>query len=177
MHQADQNNPQDIDINESDKLRIQARVLKDQERMSFLPRLFGNYMMQGESYVFAWMQQLCPAYQGGFWDFVSLDNGGGFMMTHRAVAQSRSRKYVREHGGKKQVLVVVDSNGYEGWMSAEAAGIVATMFALSDLMMRASDPVTHMLREKDEFLAERYYQLRAFAAQHEEIEEIFGAID
>ena len=52
-------------------------------------------------------------------------------------------------------------------VSAEAAGLIATLFALSHLSFR---------HESDQ-LAEAYLRLYAFAGDHPEASEIFKAID
>ncbi|MGH7117509.1 MAG: antirestriction protein [Acetobacteraceae bacterium] len=67
-----------------------------------------------------------------------------------------------------QQIRAVDGNGYGGHMSAEAAGINATLFALSSLSFKYPDA---------QILAERFHQLRAFALDHSEASAILAAID
>ena len=63
--------------------------------------------------------------------------------------------------------VSVDTNGFEGSMSADAAGITACLFALSHLSFQ----IQH------ESIAEHYHQLRDFALDHAEASAILAAID
>ncbi|WP_353430162.1 antirestriction protein [Paracoccus denitrificans] len=60
-----------------------------------------------------------------------------------------------------------EGNGYEGEVSAGAAGIIATLFAFSHLSFRY---------DSDE-LAEGYGRLYDYATDHPEAREIFRAID
>jgi hypothetical protein len=64
--------------------------------------------------------------------------------------------------------VSVDTNGYKGEMSADAAGITVCLFAYSHLSFRYS--------ENDAF-ADHFHLLREFAAEHAEASAIFAAID
>jgi len=131
---------------------IVATKVGGAERLDFLPTFFGTrYMLRGETLVYAWMDRLCEAYAGGSWDFLTLSNGGGFLSL-------RSDEPMR---------VTVDSNGFEGSMSAEAASIVATLFALCHLCEQSGED-SHI---------ERYHALHDYAAEHAEAASIYGAID
>jgi hypothetical protein len=61
----------------------------------------------------------------------------------------------------------VDGNGYDGRMSADAAGIVACLFALSHLSFRIPS----------EMLSRHFHQLLEFAAEHREASAIIAATD
>lgn len=50
------------------------------DRLSFLPYLFGLDFLYAEAYVYALAQKMMPEYQGGFWHFIRLPDGGGYMM-------------------------------------------------------------------------------------------------
>jgi hypothetical protein len=65
----------------------------------------------------------------------------------------------------------VDGNGFDGDVSADAAGIVVTLFALCQLAEEVAG--TH---DADAF-SEHYHRLRAFADSHAEAGAIFRAID
>jgi hypothetical protein len=108
-------------------------------------------MMRFEAAVFNWMHRFAPDYWGGYWQFYDLSNGGFFMAPD---------------GGTHRVCI--DSNGYAGTMSADAAGITTCLFACSHLSFH--DP-------RGELFAERFHQLREYALGHPEAGEIFSAID
>ncbi len=129
---------------------IQAKVVPGDERLQFLPRVFGRRFMQGETAVFNWMRRLCSEYSGGFWDFVDLSNGGFYLRL----------------ASDKSLALYVDGNGFDGAMSADAASIVATLFAINELMFDGAHE-----------LDDAYYALRDYALQHPECRSILHAID
>lgn len=129
---------------------IQAKVVPGDERLQFLPRVFGRRFMQGESAVFNWMRRLCPGYNGGFWEFIDLSNGGFYL---RLVTE-------------KPLTIHVEGNGFSGELSADAASIVVCMFAINELMFDGA----HQLDDA-------YYALRDYALQHAECRSILHAID
>lgn len=132
---------------------LTATRVPDDRRMDFPPRLFGRRLLIiGEPTVFRFMEILSPSdYSGGFWDFYEL---AGQPLYLAPTSKSRFR-------------ILCEGNGFEGEVSADAAGIIATLFAFSHLSFRHDD---------DE-LAEGYGRLYAYAADHPEAAAIFQAID
>lgn len=135
----------------SDTGKPVATVVPDAQRLRFLPKHFGIDMMVGEATVFDSMRRICPSYHGGLWDFVEVSNGAFYM---------------RLQSNELQDIDMSGENGYTGQMSADAAGITATLFALNQLIWSGRERFTNA-----------FYLLREFAAQHPEFREIFGAID
>lgn len=130
-----------------------ASIVTDERRLEFLPTLFGrSLLMIGENAVYSLMERLSPLdYRGGFWDFY-------------------------EHGGKPLFLapssksrfrITGEITGFQGEVSAEAAGIIATLFAFSHLSFQ----------HQSEHLSKGYGRLYAYSADHPEAGEIFQAID
>lgn len=134
----------------SEHTPIIATLVAEQDRLAFLPTLFGRLMMHVESGIYDWMRQLCPDYDGGYWEFVALSNGGG---------------YLRSAGGPW--VLEVSGNGFRGTLSGDAAGMVVTLFALSHLSFR--------FPESD--LGANYHRVLEFAKQHPEAGKILAAID
>jgi hypothetical protein len=66
-------------MNTQEEIVIAAALVPDEERMEFLPSVFGRLMMEGESRVYTWAEELSLAYQGGYWEFYRLSNGGFYM--------------------------------------------------------------------------------------------------
>ena len=131
---------------------VVATRVSDAERLDFLPVFFGTrLMMRGEAMVYDWMKRLCEDYNGGFWNFYTLSNSGGYLAPARA----------------EPMRLAVDGNGFEGLMSADAAGIVATLFTLSQLSIDT----------QQDSISDLFHALREFAGEHAEAELIFGAID
>ncbi len=118
----------------------------------FLPKFFGPaLMMHGEARVFDTMRRLSPKYSGGLWHFYTLSNGGYYMAPNTEAPMHLS----------------VSGNWFEGEMSADAAGIVVTLFALSALSIE-----TYIER-----IGDLFHLLRDYAADHPEARLILAAID
>jgi hypothetical protein len=130
---------------------IEARKVPDEKRLQMLPRHFGRHMLTVESAVYAFMRKLSIQYIGGYWTYFELSNGGCFLAPL----------------GETPFPIVVEGNGFEGTMSAEASGITACLFAFSHLSYQIAD----------ERIANHYHQLRDFALGHAEASAILAAID
>lgn len=136
---------------------IKAWLVAEGERMDFLPAFFGKkLMMRGEAMVYAWMRSLCDDYIGGMWDFFKLSNGGFYMAPQM----------------QERLKIQVVGNWFDGEVSADGAGIIATLFALGQLCAEA---------DSEGEAAKRLYQLHrrllAYAAEHPESAQIGSAID
>lgn len=108
-------------------------------------------MLKGEALVYGWLDQLSKDYTGGLWDFYTLSNGGFYMAP----------------SGDKRFSIDVSGNGFSGEMSADAAGIVASLFALCYLANRFGDDKS----------INQYHWLRDFSINHAEAGLIIRAID
>jgi hypothetical protein len=128
-------------------------LVSEARRMAFLPALFSPpLMLIGERAVYQFMFWLAPDdYTGGLWQFHE-QNGQPLFLSPAT---------------NKRFRVFCETNGYVGDVSAEAAGIIATLFALSHLSFQ---------QEADQ-LSEAYLRLYAFVGDHPEASEIFKAID
>lgn len=144
--------------NEEPALRtIEVSLVEDEKRMAFLPAMFGpRNMMRGEGLVYGWMRRLSSEYNGGFWNFYRLSNGGFYLAPT----------------GESLVKLSVWGNGFDGTMSPTAAGIVASLFALGQL----ANEIDGKGETADEII-NHYHLLRAYAGEHPEGGKILGAID
>jgi hypothetical protein len=131
--------------------KIDAREVPSDERLQIFPRHFDRHMLTVEYAVYDFMRKLANQYSGGYWNYFELSNGGFYM------APAHDTHF----------NVCVDTNGFEGPMSADAAGITACLFALSHLSFQ----IEH------ESIAEHYHRLRDFALDHAEASVILAAID
>ncbi|MGE0315879.1 MAG: antirestriction protein [Lautropia sp.] len=155
-------NPTATPTSTGDEPVTSASVPSDQ-RIDFLARRFGCYHLHLERAVFDMAGRLIEGHTGGFWEFRTLSNGGAYF-----VPPAYASKTV-----PPRLYVVVASNGFEGYMSPDAAGVAVTLFALSHLCFaRRGDP-----EERVQILVQRFDDLRAYAAGHPEASAIFGAID
>jgi hypothetical protein len=135
----------------SDEPRIEAYRVPDDARLGTLPRHFGARMVVVENAIYGFMRNLAPEYQGGYWHLYELSNGGFYMAPEMP-----------------SVRLCVAGNGFEGEMTADAAGITACLFALSQLSFQYPD---------DARISSHFHKLRDFALDHEEERRIFQAID
>ena len=94
-------------------------------------------------------------YSGSYWHFYTLTNGGFYLAPT----------------SDKLMHISVEGNRFDGEMSADAAGIVATLFALGQLAGEVQGT------DSGDVLIDRYYFLRDFALDHAEARLIFKAID
>ena len=133
---------------------ISRRLVPEADRMDFVDKLFGiNYVLRLEPTVFQFAEHLAaPQYNGGYWEFYSLSNGG-FYMAPRS----------------DTVYNVSSDNGFEGQMTADALGTTACLYALSNSSFSDGGFA--------ETCAEHYHLLREFAHGHTEARSIFAAID
>jgi len=141
------------DANSATQSTITASPVPEDKRLDFLPSHFSiPEMMNFENLVFQFARHLLPEYRGGEWEYMSLSNGGLFLFP-----------------GKDQDLptqVVVPSNGYEGVLPCQAAGMTVTLFALCYLGEMDSDNAIR-----------RYHLLRDFICEQPFAIEVLRAID
>ena len=137
---------------------IVATRVPEHRRMKFLPKYLGSNLLDmshRESSLYTLMAQLSSDYTGGMWHFYELSNGAFYMAPDYS----------------QPMQMDVQGNGFSGRMSPDAAGIVATLFALSAFAMRTIDTP-----EGDRF-ADHYHGLRDFVLAHPERGLILNAID
>jgi hypothetical protein len=130
-----------------------ATVVPEERRLEFLPTLFGrSLLIVAENAVYSMMDRLSPLdYGGGFWDFYEHEGKPLFL-----APKSRSR-----------FRITGEITGFQGEVCAEAAGIIATLFAFSHLSFQYPS----------DYLSDGYGRLYAYSAEHPEAAEIFQAID
>lgn len=132
--------------------KISATKVSEDDRMDFMPKHLGiKHLMAGQNLFFVWLEKLSEDYKGGYWEFYELSNGGWYTAP----------------AGEKRYKMSQPGNFYEGEMSADAAGITASLYSLGQL----ADTT-----EEDSFI-NAYHLLRDFAIEHAEGQEILSAID
>ena len=142
-----------VRLDEPEHHIITSYCLDEDERMDFLPRHAGDLYLAYEYAVYQLMAKACNEYDGGYWDYMDLSNGGFYML-------------LTDANSDKQLFMQWDGNYYRGEMSLAAASIGINLFAQNRFANKPVDKFT-----------EYYYQLRNFAAQHVEACEIFRFID
>jgi len=141
----------DYTTDDCDTVAVTATRVSEAHRMQAIEQHFGHLGLHVERAVFTWMRELAADHRGGYWHFHELSNGGFYMAP----------------SSPERLELHCVGNQFRGEMSTDAAGIVATLFALSHLSFA----------QRDERIAYHYHWLRDFAASHPEASLIFQAID
>ncbi|HID9460841.1 TPA: antirestriction protein [Proteus mirabilis] len=126
----------------------------DEQRLGFWFNHFGDVKGWAtfEIVTFTTMGQFCEAYNGGYWEYCTLSNGGAFIYPDVA----------------EEALTLFNMhNGNEAQVSCEAAGIAVCLILYS----------IWSFRTESEVMCDRFYQLRDYASQHPESAAIFHLID
>ena len=128
-------------------------LVPEDQRLVITEKLFGiHFPLQLEPVIYGITERMAEDYDGGYWEFWTLSNGGFYM------APSEDR-----------IFHVKCQNMYEGDLSADALGITSCLYAYSNL----SFSLTDMARE----YARHYHLLREYMLDHPEVREILGATD
>jgi len=130
---------------------INPTLVSEASRAGTLHSVFGRHAMRAESLTFSWMRRLNSKYEGGYWNFYTLSNNGFYMAPKLGQIVHMSNP----------------ENWFDGAVTPDAAGIIASLFAQNQLCNQTAI---------DEHI-ELYYALREYAAQHPEHRLIFKAID
>ena len=132
---------------------ITSRVVPEAQRMNVVDTLFGvRYVTLLEPTVFNMAGMLAAAYDGAYWKFYLLSNGGFFMAPRG-----------------EDIYYVCCENGFEGKLSSSGLGLAACLYAYSHLSF---DGGTFA-----DLCATQYHLVREFMFQHPEAESIARAID
>ena len=133
---------------------ITRKLVPVQQRIKVTANLFGlNFPMRLEPLVYDITGNIAEKYNGGYWEFYTLSNGGFYMAPRSDTTFNISCE-----------------NGYEGQLSGDALGIAVCLYAYSNLSFGVESAFT-------ETCAEQYHLLRDFMLEHAEARGILGAID
>ena len=132
-------------------LTIIATQVPQGARLAFLPKHFKYHMMTIENYIYSRFRTPCPSYTGGYWDFYELSNGGCYLAPNGELR-----------------IIENPENYFSDTVSADAAGIIITLYTMSELSFRY---------ENETLFGTHFHWLREYAATHAERGIIFRAID
>lgn len=133
--------------------QITKSVVAELDRSDFINGLFGfMFPMVIEPAIFAFASSLSSEYQGGYWQFYSLGNGGFYMAPDG------------------DDLSIISENGYRVEMSGDALGLSACLYAFSHLSF--SDRV-----ELAKLCGDHYRLLYDYVFDHPESASILRVID
>ncbi|GFE82485.1 hypothetical protein GCM10011487_44850 [Steroidobacter agaridevorans] len=132
---------------------VTAQLVADRARLQTLPKHFGDHCLFIENLVFVFARTFIPTYQGAYWRFYELSNGGFYMVPEIEPAR-----------------LIVEGNGFDGVLSADALGITVCLFALSHGSFALAG-------QASENCSRHYEWLREFSFEHQERSLISEAID
>ena len=133
---------------------ITRKEISSSQRIKHTADLFGiRFPVNIEPAIYSIAGNIATEYDGAYWEFYSLSNGGFYM------APSLTKLY--------QVSCI---NGYEGSLSADALGITACLYAYSHLSFSSNTAFA-------EICANHYHWLRVYMLEHTEACAILSAID
>ena len=134
---------------------ITRRLVPEDQRIAVTASLFGPYFpLEIEPVTFSICERMCDDYQGGYWNFYTLNAATGFFMTP----------------DEDRTFEVKCQNYFTGTLSADALGIVCCLYAYSHLSFQGDFDFARLC-------AKHYHLLRHFMMDHEEVSQILGAID
>lgn len=137
----------------TDTPSITRQLIAEDQRVNHTAALFGlGFPLQLEPFVFFMADTMCEDYNGGYWEFYALSNGGFYMAPHT-----------------DKPFRVSCENGFEGDLSADAFGIVCCLYAYSHLSFGEG--------EFAQVCAEHYHRLREYVFGNSEEGQIWRAID
>lgn len=132
---------------------IHFERMDDTQRINHTADLFGvQFPLRLEPCIFAMADMLSRDYNGGYWHFYALSNGGFYMAP-----------------ASEAIFDVSCENGFDGKLSADALGITACLYAFSHLSFGEG--------EFAQTCAQHYHWLRDFMMEHPEARAILRATD
>jgi hypothetical protein len=107
----------------TETVAVDSTVIKegDPRRMSFLPKHFGRTMLAVEARIYVYATRVLEGYSGGAWDFVEKGD----------VGYLRPNEDMQEPSGSLWHWRPSDLSFGEGRLSADAAGLALTIFAVN----------------------------------------------
>ncbi len=97
--------------------KLYSERLDDTLRVTYTANLFGvHFPFKLELCVYGMADRLAPAYNGGYWHFYGLSNGGFYMAP-----------------ATDAIFDISFENGFDGKLSADTLGVTACLYAYSHL--------------------------------------------
>ena len=132
---------------------VTRELVPEGQRLSITERLFGiHFPLKLEPVIYGITDRMAKDYDGGYWDFHTLSNGGFYMAPTG-----------------DDVFHVTCDNMFEGDLSADALGITSCLLTFSHLSF-SNGRFTRVC-------ACHYHRLREYMFEHPEVREILSATD
>ncbi len=129
---------------------ITRQRVDEDRRVNHTAEIFGvHFPLRLEPFVFDVTRKLARDYDGGYWEFYTLSNGGFYMSLETG-----------------KTFHVSCENGFEGDLSGDALGITACLYAYSHLSFGGIDGGIDGFAD---MCARQYHWLRDYMLQHAEV--------
>ena len=132
---------------------VTRELVPEDRRTAIAERYFGiHFPLKLEPVIYGITERMANEYNGGYWDFYLLSNGGFYMSPSADV-----------------FFHVTCDNMFEGDLSADALGITACLYAYSHLSFQDG--------RFARVCACHFHRLREYMFEHPEVRAILGATD
>ena len=133
---------------------VTRELVPEDQRLAVIENLFrAHFPLVLEPLIYGITEKMAEAYQGGYWNFYTLDNGGFYLAPE-----------------DDETYSVSCDNYFTGELSGDALGITACLYAYSHCSFSRNE-------EFGKMCARHYHWLRAYMFEHPEVTSILGAID
>ena len=110
---------------QSAQIQVTRELVPEDQRLNVTERFFSlHFPLKLEPVIYGITERMAEDYSGGYWDMYTLSNGGFYMAP-----------------SGDDVFHVTCDNMFEGDLSRDATGIVATLYAYSHLSFPIVDSV------------------------------------
>lgn len=139
---------------------ITVKLVRESERLSFLPRLFKNQFIRCEGHIYLLASNLSESYRGGSWEFVEASNGA---------------LYMRPELEEGETFSTSTDGFFEGELSADAFGILCTFFTINHMCWMLDGE--NSPQEEIKHFIDMNYLIRDVLLEHQERNKLIPAID
>lgn len=165
-----------VDTEQTDGTLVTRTEITDpRRRLAFIPQLF--LTPQGEQMAINFMHQHCESYDGGYWNYYDVPRGiSGQIEGWTNICTTRPVGYLAPPEGTYRLKI--PGNYFNAEMSADAAGLITTLFVLNQLSWMTSE-MGDKYAQACQMLVDRQDALKDYISiiKHPESHLIFRAID
>ena len=133
---------------------LRYAVTDGDERLDFIPALF--FTPSADNMAASWLRQHSD-YDGGFWSYWIISQGVGGNITPNRIQFITTQTGSIAPEGKQSYRMRIPGNYFDGDVSADAAGIIATLMIMNRLSWRVSEMGRNMTRSAGDWFHGRMH--------------------
>jgi hypothetical protein len=138
----------------SESTSITTTLIPEKERLTYIEKTFGMvFPLRIEPFIYSVARHISEDYNGGYWHYHSLSNGGFWM-----------------HPESGEPFDVISDNGYTGSMQPEAFGITCCLYSYSNLSFYEN-------KQLSDLCTQHYHLLRDFVPKLSQAGQISAVCD